>query len=119
MNTIWQLGKPCVISEILKCNTNLKRNTVAKILLILEKKGYIAVDSIVKTATRTGRAYKALINQADYQQQNHLINTLYDTNTATEGILKYCMSLIDSRNISQDFINEIEQMIADYKNKED
>lgn len=119
MNTIWNLGKPCVISDILKSNPSLKRNTVAKVLLILEQKGYLSVDSILKTSTRTGRAYKPIITQRDYQEQKRLMNILIDSDTTAEGILNYCSALADTREMSKDFIDEIEQLINDYKNRED
>ena len=53
MNTIWNMDHPCLISEILKASPALKRNTVAPALVVLENKGYLKVDSIGKSYTRT------------------------------------------------------------------
>lgn len=53
MYAIWDIGHPCVISEILEKYPKLKRNTVAKVLNVLVDKGYLKVDSIVKTSTST------------------------------------------------------------------
>ena len=69
MYTIWGIGHPCVISDILKTNPELNRNTVVKVLKTLTSKGYIKVDSIIKTATRTGRGYIPIIQQEDYEAQ--------------------------------------------------
>ena len=57
MNTIWNMDHPCLISEVLKAEPSLKRNTVAPALVVLENKGYLKVDSIGKSYTRTGKAY--------------------------------------------------------------
>ena len=46
MQAVWQIGHPCLISEILKKDVTLKRNTVAPGIITLTKKGYLKVDSI-------------------------------------------------------------------------
>lgn len=38
MQAVWQIGHPCLISEILKKDTTLKRNTVAPGIITLTKK---------------------------------------------------------------------------------
>ena len=38
MDIFWSVNYPCVISDILKTNSSLNRNTVAKALVSLEKK---------------------------------------------------------------------------------
>ena len=69
MQAVWQIGHPCLISEILKKDVTLKRNTVAPGIITLTKKGYLKVDSIGKSMTRTGRAYAPLIDQHAYNEQ--------------------------------------------------
>ena len=73
MQAVWQIGHPCLISEILKKDVTLKRNTVAPGIITLTKKGYLKVDSIGKSMTRTGRAYAPLIDQHAYNEQKKLI----------------------------------------------
>lgn len=51
MQAVWQIGHPCLISEILKKDVTLKRNTVAPGIITLTKKGYLKVDSIGKSMT--------------------------------------------------------------------
>ena len=41
MQAVWQIGHPCLISEILKKDVTLKRNTVAPGIITLTKKGYL------------------------------------------------------------------------------
>lgn len=76
MYAIWTIGHPCGLSEILQTYPELKRNTVAKVLVILQDKGYLRVDSIVKTKTRTGRAYAPVATQQAYDEQKKLMNDL-------------------------------------------
>ena len=35
MYAIWEIGHPCVISDIVKAHPEIKRNTIKKVLLIL------------------------------------------------------------------------------------
>lgn len=119
MYAIWDVGHPCVISEILEKHPELKRNTVTKVLVILERKGYLKVDSIVKTATRTGRAYAPRIKKEEYLEQKEVMDNIIKLDTVQEGILKYCSSLINSKRPSEKFICELEEMINQYKKKED
>ena len=69
MQAVWQIGHPCLISEILKKDVTLKRNTVAPGIITLTKKGYLKVDSIGKSMTKGGilNYIQSLIdtNQAD------------------------------------------------------
>ena len=74
MNTIWNMDHPCLISEILKASPALKRNTVAPALVLLENKGYLKVDSIGKSYTRTGKAYVAAISKEAYKEQQAFLN---------------------------------------------
>lgn len=118
MYAIWDVGHPCVISEILKTHPQLKRNTVAKVIIILEKKGYLVVDSIVKTMTRTGRAYKAIITQEAYEAQKELMANIVESSDVQNGILHYCATLLDTKKINSDFVQEMEKLINEFKAKE-
>ena len=120
MYTIWEIGHPCVISEILNKNPELKRNTVAKVLNILEQKGYIVVDSIVKTVTRTGRAYAPIIEKECYEEQKILMKNITETPNTLDGILNYCLTFLDSRKsqINKKFIQEMDRLISEFKEEE-
>ena len=90
MQAVWQIGHPCLISEILKKDVTLKRNTVAPGIITLTKKGYLKVDSIGKSMTRTGRAYAPLIEG---------------------GILNYIQSLIDTNQADDAFTTALKEKI--------
>ena len=116
MDIIWQMDRPCLISDVLKTDPALKRNTVAKVLVSLNKKGYIQVDSIQRTSTRTGRAYVPAIPKQEYEKQHALIQTLFQNGTVTNNMLSFLFSMLDADQLDDDFINEIETLIQDYKN---
>lgn len=99
MNTIWNMDHPCLISEILKASPALKRNTVAPALVVLENKGYLKVDSIGKSYTRTGKAYVAAISQSR------------DTET---GVLNFLAAYVKSKNMSADFPQRIREILEHY-----
>lgn len=61
MDIYWAANEPYLISDVLRTNPSLNRNTVVKALVSLEKKGYLKVAGIKHTVTRTGRA--CLIDQ--------------------------------------------------------
>ena len=96
-----QIGHPCLISEILKKDVTLKRNTVAPGIITLTKKGYLKVDSIGKSMTRTGRAYAPLIDQHAYNEQKKLIQCVVDSPTTKGGILNCIQSLIDTNQTTR------------------
>ena len=118
MYIIWALKHPCVISDILKYDPSQKRNTIAKVLISLERKHYIVVDSIVKTTTRYGRAYRAIISQKRYENQKKLFNIVENSSSAQRGILKFVSSLISSEQLDDTFIDEISNLIDNYKKKD-
>ncbi len=115
MYIIWDIGHPCVISEILKKDPTQKRNTVAKVLIILTNKRYIKVDSIAKTATRTGRAYRAIISRERYEEQKNLFKLVEKSKNAQKGVLDFVSALINSEDINEEFIQEMSDLINEYK----
>lgn len=117
MYTIWDIGHPCVISEILKANPELKRNTLAKAVITLEEKGYLTVDSIVKTATRTGRAYAPIIKKKDYDAQKKLMTSVVNSPNIQTGLLNYCSALIDSKEFDESFIKDMEKLLTEFQSK--
>jgi len=111
MQAVWQIGHPCLISEILKKDVTLKRNTVAPGIITLTKKGYLKVDSIGKSMTRTGRAYAPLIDQHAYNEQKKLIQCVVDSPTTKGGILNYIQSLIDTNQADDAFTTALKEKI--------
>ena len=111
MQAVWQIGHPCLISEILKKDTTLKRNTVAPGIITLTKKGYLKVDSIGKSMTRTGRAYAPIVTQHAYDEQQKLIQCVVDSQTTKDGILNYIQLLIDTNQADDAFRANLKEKI--------
>lgn len=112
MQAVWEIGHPCLISEILKKDTTLKRNTVAPGIITLTKKGYLKVDSIGKSMTRTGRAYAPVISRHAYEEQQTLIQCVVDSPTTKDGILNYLQLLIDTDQADDTFIANVKAKIG-------
>lgn len=119
MDVLWELKQPSVISEILNADTSLKRNTVTKVLTSLEKKGYIRVDCIRKSVTRTARAYVPTISRKAYEKQNALISALTTNDSMPETALSFVSTMLESETVNDQFVQELEKMIEEYKNKRD
>ena len=67
-----------------------ERRLAEAIAQILKEKKYLVVDSIVKTATRTGRAYAPIITKKEYEQQKALIQDVIQSSKIQSGILNFC-----------------------------
>ena len=116
MEIIWQMKHPCLISDILKTDPALSRNTVAKVLVNLDRKGYIRVDSIKRTVTRTGRAYVPAVTKQEYEKQQALLESLLQNGSVASNMLSFFSSMLDADELDDDFLNEIETLIHNYKN---
>lgn len=118
MYAIWEIGHPCGLSEILNTHPQLKRNTVAKVLVILLDKGYLRVDSIVKTKTRTGKAYAPVVAKKDYDNQKRMMKSLVESPNVKKGMLAYFASLADAEGGEdevEDMIGQMDEIIRQYK----
>ena len=114
MNTIWNMDHPCLISEILKASPALKRNTVAPALVVLENKGYLKVDSIGKSYTRTGKAYVAAISKEAYKEQQAFLNAISQSRDTETGVLDFLTAYVKSKNMSADFPQRIREILEHY-----
>ena len=129
MNTIWNMDHPCLISEILKASPALKRNTVAPALVVLENKGYLKVDSIGKSYTRTGKAYVAAISKEAYKEyQKNVDNNIKHNNRKDDAFMiqdtceisKEAMELYEFAKQAVDSAPDIrEDKVEDIKNRLD
>ena len=119
MELLWSAGHSCLISDILKMNPSLSRNTVAKVLVHLEKKGYIEVESFRQSTTRTGRAYIPTVSTEEYEEQGVLIQALSENGSIASSTLSYFSTLLRSDYVDDDLLEKLETMIQDYKSRED
>ena len=113
------MNKPCLISDILKADPSLNRNTIAKALVSLEKKGYLKVDSIKRTVTRTGRAYVPAITRKEYEEHTKLLDAIKVSTSMTKTSFSFFSTLLKNEKIDDAFISELEEMIQSYKNRKE
>ncbi len=116
MEIFWKLDRPCLISEILRESPSLSRSTVSKVLVRLEQQGFLKVDSLKKSVTRTGRAYVAAISKEQYETCKEIGESLFDNRQLPNNTLKLVSCLLKTSTVEDSFIQELEQMIQDYKN---
>lgn len=119
MDIFWTANQPYLISDVLKAKPTLNRNTVAKALISLERKGYLKVDSIRRTITRTGRAYVPAITKEDYEKNEHLLDSIQASISLPQTSLAFFSNLIECGDIDDAFIVQLEDMIQKYKTKKE
>ena len=117
MDTIWNIGEPCLISEILRANPGLSRNTVAKGLVNLEQAGYLKVDSIRKTVTRTGRCYVPTITPAIYDKQLALLDAIEKESDVENTVLAYLTAMLEADLIGDETLDKMNEMICNHIKK--
>lgn len=118
MNLFWELDRPCVISDLLNADSTLNRNTAAKLLVALDKKGYIKVHSIRRTITRTGRAYVPTMTREDYERKYSVVNALADRNDLSKNAMTFMSAFLQTDSLSDDLIEELDSIIQKYADKE-
>ena len=114
MNTIWTMDHPCLISEILKAEPALKRNTVAPALVVLENKGYLKVDSIGKSYTRTGKAYVAASSKEAYKEHRSFSDAVSRSRDTESAVLEFLSTYIKSDNMRPDFPERIREILENH-----
>jgi predicted transcriptional regulator len=119
MDLLWSAGHSCLISDILKMDPALSRNTVAKVLVHLEKKGYIKVESLRQSTTKMGRAYIPVVSKKEYEEQWALIQALSKDGFIASSLLSYFSTLLCTDYVDDEFLEELETMIQDYKNRKE
>ena len=119
MDIYWSVNEPYLISDILKADPSLNRNTVAKALVSLEKKGYLKVDCIKRTVTRSGRAYVPAVTKEDYKKNELLLDSIRTSTSMSQTSLAFFSCLIDQESVNDEFISKLESMIQDYKNRKE
>lgn len=91
-----------------------KKNTVAPALVLLENKGYLKVDSIGKSYTRTGKAYVAAISKEAYKEQQAFLNAISQSRATETGVLDFLAAYVKSKNMSADFPQRIREILEHY-----
>ena len=85
--------------------------TVAPALVVLENKGYLKVDSIGKSYTRTGKAYVAAISKEAYREQKAFLDAISHSRDTETGVLDFLTAYVKSANMSPDFPERIRKVL--------
>lgn len=88
--------------------------SVAPALVVLENKGYLKVDSIGKSYTRTGKAYVAAISKEAYKEQQAFLNAISQSRDTETGVLDFLAAYVKSKNMSADFPQRIREILEHY-----
>ena len=104
MQAVWQIGHPCLISEILKKDVTLKRNTVAPGIITLTKKGYLKVEDIRYSQNVLARAYRPGVSFIEFLKDEY-------GEVAVENLFKKAINSLEN-------IHEIEYLLDLISKKE-
>ena len=105
MQAVWGLGEPTVkdVVDALPKERDLAYTTVATVMKILEKKGFL-------TSRRGDRAHTYLpkITKADYETNslNHMVSNLFEGEPSS-----LVMRLLDNSDLSQDELKSIRKIL--------
>ena len=77
----------------------------------LENKGYLKVDSIGKSYTRTGKAYVAAISKEAYREQKAFLDAISHSRDTETGVLDFLTAYVKSANMSPDFPERIRKVL--------
>ncbi|MCD1147901.1 BlaI/MecI/CopY family transcriptional regulator [Peptoniphilus sp. KCTC 25270] len=118
IETMWREGKALTRSQIIRSTENKKwkESSIHIILNRLLEKNSIEVDDIVKTATNYGRTYKPTFNKDEYDL-NRLKNTYEGIKPSSKETTKFVSFLVQSQAMNKEELEEIEQLIKEYKEK--
>lgn len=115
MNILWEADSPCIISDILKADPSLSRNSVAKLLVKLTECGCIEVDGVKKTVTRFGKAYTPVISKHDYMIQKDYLEHLVANDSTCDSALYLVRQIFAEGLADADFAAQLSQQIQEYK----
>ena len=96
------------------CSTRGAHGNLAPALVLLENKGYLKVDSIGKSYTRTGKAYVAAISKEAYKEQQAFLNAISQSRDTETGVLDFLAAYVKSKNMSADFPQRIREILEHY-----
>lgn len=118
LETLWRENKSLTRSEIidLTYDKTWKESSIHVLLNQLLTKKAIQTDNIVRTGKSYGRTYKPTITKEEYELMQ-LKKTFKDVNPSKSSIGNFFSALIESENIGNDVLEELESLIK--KHKED
>ena len=116
LETLWRENKSLTRSEIidLTYDKTWKESSIHVLLNQLLTKKAIQTDNIVRTGKSYGRTYKPTITKEEYELMQ-LKKTFKDVNPSKSSIGNFFSALIESENIGNDVLEELESLIKKHK----
>ena len=118
LEVLWNGEKPMTASEIVGANPDLTMNTVQAVLRKLLGQKIIEVADIVYSGTVLSRSYRAIISHVEFiaSQFSQDLERLNKTISKTALLTTLFDAETDRERVKKE-IEELEQMLAEYKKK--
>lgn len=118
MNVLWNMVRPLTRSEIIELSPDRtwKASSIHILLNSLLDKKAIEVTGFTRTGKNYGRMFAPLILQDDYLLKQ-LKQNYGNTFPKSSAVTKIFSVLLNDKDIDDEAIGELEQMIAERKKK--
>ncbi|MBU5426004.1 BlaI/MecI/CopY family transcriptional regulator [Tissierella pigra] len=116
LETLWRENKSLTRSEIIDLTSNKtwKESSIHILLNQLLEKDAIKIDDIVRTGKSYGRTYKPTLTKDEYEIMQ-LKNSFKEFKPSKSALTNFFSALIESQNIENDTLEELENLIKKYK----
>ena len=119
METMWKMNRPLSRSEIIELTPNRtwKKSSIHILINKMLEKEVIKVDGFVRTNKNYGRTYASLITKDDYIVSTFdKIKTSY-FDSKSSAVTSIFAALIQDKDINDELLDELQQMIERRKQK--
>lgn len=116
LETLWRENRSLTRSQIIDLthNKTWKESSIHILLNQLLAKNAIEVDDIVRTGKNYGRTYKPTLTKEEYEIMR-LRNSFDELKIGKSTITKFFSALIESEDIRNDTLDELEDLIKKHK----
>ena len=118
MRTLWKENRGLTRSEVIDLTENKtwKESSIHILLNQLLDKGAIKVEGTILKGINTARLYVPTVNEDEYEIMQ-LKNSLKDIKPKKSSIKNILSAFIDSEEVDNETILELEKMLQDKKEK--
>lgn len=118
MQTMWREQRPLTRSEVIDLTENKtwKESSIHILLNQLLKKGAIEVEGEVLKGINYARLYVPTLSEDEYDVMQ-LKKTIREINPKQSTITNFFAALVDSNDIKEDTIKDLEEILKQRKNK--
>ena len=116
LETLWRENRSLTRSEIIDLTQDKtwKESSIHILLNQLLEKNAIIADNIVRTGKNYGRTYKPTVKREEYEIMQ-LRNSFEELKAGKSAITKFFSALIESEDIGDDTLDELEELIKKHK----